>query len=48
VARPDNDQPNLTPERGTPHQLLESAWCMATLGEATGAKLSAIMRRIVR
>jgi hypothetical protein len=39
------DEANLTREEGAPHQLLESAWYLTALDDATEAKLSAIVRR---
>ncbi len=38
---------NLTPEEGAPHQLIESAWYFTGLDDATEAKLSAIVRKVV-
>ncbi|MGA3209806.1 MAG: DUF1801 domain-containing protein [Terriglobales bacterium] len=39
-------EPNLTPEEGAPHQLIESAWYFTTLDDATETRLSAIVRKI--
>ncbi len=36
---------NLTPDEGAPHQLIGSAWYFAALDDATGARLSAIVRK---
>jgi hypothetical protein len=37
----------LAPEKGAPHQLIESAWYFSALDDATEAKLSAIVRKFV-
>ena len=37
---------NLTREEGAAHQLIESAWYFTALGDATEAKLSAIVRKV--
>jgi len=38
---------NLTREEGAPHQLMESAWYFTALDDATEARLSAIVRKVV-
>jgi hypothetical protein len=40
-------QANLICEEGAPHQLIECAWYFTALDEATEAKLSAIVRKLV-
>jgi hypothetical protein len=37
---------NLTPEEGTPHQLIASAWYFTALDNATETRLSAIVRKV--
>ena len=39
------DKANLTREEGASHQLLASAWFFTALDDATGARLSAIVRQ---
>ena len=36
---------NLSPEEGTPHQLIASAWYFAALDDATEARLRALARK---
>jgi len=36
----------LAPEKGAPHQLIESAWYFTALDDATEAKLSTIVRKL--
>ena len=37
---------NLTPEKGAPHQLIECAWFLTALDDATEARISALLGRV--